>query len=276
MLQPTLQVLVWVTDCPTQIALGSTAGVHGSLPHTTGQAWVLQAWLCVSTADPGHAPPHASGLLLLLVLLLLCVPPLQVALQAPQALHCDQDPHSQSLAGFVPSTLRRSAQSLVLQPMLQALVWMTDCPGQAVEVAGVHGSSPHSITQGCMLQAWLCVSTADPGHAPPHASGVVLALNLLLSCEPPPQDTLQSSQALHCDQDPHSQLLGCFVPDVLRLVAQSPSLQPGSQVLVWRRNWLVQIAAALGDQGAPQETVGFAREQVPEFEPSCSPSQRHW
>ena len=87
-----------------------------------------------------------------------------------------------------------------------------------------------------MLQAWLCVSTADPGHAPPHASGVVLALNLLLSCEPPPQDTLQSSQALHCDQDPHTQSLGCFVPDALRLVAQSPSLQPASQVLVWRRN----------------------------------------
>ena len=64
----------------------------------------------------------------------------------------------------------------------------------------------------------------------------------------------------------------------MRLVAQSPSLQPTLQVLVWVKDWPEHTVEGLGDQEPPQETwatAGFAREQVPEFEPPLLPLQRH-
>lgn len=143
---------------------------------------------------------------------------------------------------------------------------------------GVQLQVPQGTWQGCVLQDWLCVSVGNPGQAPPHASVTVLLLVLLLLCVPPPQLALQAPQLPHCDQDPHSQLLGGAVPDTVRLVAQSPSLQPVLQVLVWVRDWPEHAVEGLGDQEPPQETWvtgGFVREQVPEFDPPCSPSQRH-
>ena len=61
-------------------------------------------------------------------------------------------------------------------------------------------------------------------------------------------------------------------------MAQSPSLQPALQVLVWLRDSPEQAVEGLGDQAPPQETWatgGFARVQVPEFAPPWMPSQRH-
>ena len=201
-LQPAAQDRVCVKDCPSQTVVG--AGDHAASPQVT-QSCVLQDRLCVRTGDPGHAPPHASGLLLLLVLLLLCVPPSQDALQALQALHGDQDPHRQLLGGFLPGTVRLVSQSSVLQPSLQVLVWMTDCPTQTSlgSTAGAHGSLPHTTGQSCVLQAWLCVSVSDPLQAPPHNFSTVLFLVLVLLCMPPSQSAVQVSQALHCDQGPH-------------------------------------------------------------------------
>ena len=69
-----------------------------------------------------------------------------------------------------------------------------------------------------------------------------------------------------------------IVPLALWLVAQSPSLHPTLQVLLWVKDWPEQTVEGLGDQAPPQETWatgGFARVQVPEFAPPCSPSQRH-
>ena len=90
-LQPALQVLVWVKDWPKQTV--ERAGVQGSSPHSTGQSCVLQDCSSVSVANPGQAPPHTSLTVLLLVLVLLCLPPSQSALQVSQSLHCPQAPH---------------------------------------------------------------------------------------------------------------------------------------------------------------------------------------
>ena len=92
-LQPSLQVRVWLKDSPEQTVPGS--GVHGSSPHSTtsGQGCVLQDWLSVSLADPEQVPPHTALKAMLLVLLLLCLPPSQSALQVPQSPHCSQAPH---------------------------------------------------------------------------------------------------------------------------------------------------------------------------------------
>ena len=119
-LQPGLQVRVWVKDCPEQTVLA--AGDQGSLPQTTGQSWVLQAWLSVSVADPRQVPPHASVAALPRVLLRLCVPPPQLALQALQPPHGDQAPHTQLLGGFAPEALRLVEQPPVLQPGLHVRV----------------------------------------------------------------------------------------------------------------------------------------------------------
>ena len=58
-----------------------------------GQLCVLQDRLCVSVGNPRQVPPHPFSTILLLVLVLLCVPPSQVALQTPQGLQSVQDPH---------------------------------------------------------------------------------------------------------------------------------------------------------------------------------------
>ena len=47
-----------------------------------------------------------------------------------------------------------------------------------------------------------------------------------------------------------------LVPFTLRVVEQSPVLQPASQVLVWVRGWRSQTVDAAGVHGAPQTTVG--------------------
>lgn len=136
-----------------------------------------------------------------------------------------------------------------------------------------------STGQGSGLQDWICVSRSDPEQLPPHASPTALLLVLLLLCVPPPQVASQAPHSLHCPQDPHPQLLGGFDPDALRLVAQSPVLQPALQVRVWVKDCPEQTVEALGDQAPPQEMAwdarGFAEEHVPEFEPPWAPSQRH-
>ena len=69
------------------------------------------------------------------------------------------------------------------------------------------------------------------------------------------------------------------MPLALRLVAQSPVLQPALQVLVWVKDWPEQTVEVAGDHAAvPQLTgvTGFAVEHVPEFDPPSLPSQRHW
>ena len=137
---------------------------------------------------------------------------------------------------------------------------------------------PQGTWQGCVLQDWLSVSLPDSVQVPPHTSLKVMLLVLLLLCVPPPQVTLQAPQSPHCPQAPHSQSVGGTEPETVRLVAQSPSLQPALQVLVWVRDWPKHAVEGLGDQVPPQETWAtgsFAREQVPEFDPPCSPSQRH-
>ncbi len=76
-----------------------------------------------------------------------------------------------------------------------------------------------------------------------------------------------------------------FVPVACRVLlsAQSPVLQPSLQslVLVWVKEAsqaFVEVAGDHADHGSsPQRTMGgFCLEQVPEFDPPLSPSQRHW
>lgn len=69
-----------------------------------GQLCVLQPRDTVCTGGL-QAPPHAAGVRMVLVLLLLCVPPPQVLLQALQALQGPQGPKTQSVAGRVPAAL---------------------------------------------------------------------------------------------------------------------------------------------------------------------------
>ena len=66
---------------------------------------------------------------------------------------------------------------------------------------------------------------------------------------------------------------GC-VPVALRLVEQSPVLQPLLQVLVWVKDWPEQTVEVAGDQDAPQRTHDFVPfalrlvEQSPVLQPA--------
>ena len=143
----------------------------------------------------------------------------------------------------------------MLQPAAQDRVCVKDWPRQTVVVAGDHVASPQT-TQSCVLHDRRCVRTGDPGHAPPHASGLLLLLVLLLLCVPPSQDALQALQGLHCDQDPHRQLLGGFAPGTVWLVSQLPVLQPSLQVLVWSTDCPTQTVDAAGVHGLLPHTTG--------------------
>ena len=84
------------SDQAPAVSLSRVFAVHSQV----GQLCVLQDRLCVWVGE--QVPPHAAGSIMVLVLLLLCVPPPQGALQALQALQAPQRPNTQSVGGRVP------------------------------------------------------------------------------------------------------------------------------------------------------------------------------
>ena len=175
-LQPALQVLVWVKVWPEQCV--EVAGDHGSAPQTTvvgphdlvplalrlvAQSPMLQSagqvLVCVKDcpeqtveAAGDHKALQPTHVLVPFALRLVEQSPvLQPALQV---LVCVKDWPEQTveIAGnheapqrthdFVPLALRLVAQSPVLQPLLQVLVWVKDRPEQTVEAAGDHEAVP--------------------------------------------------------------------------------------------------------------------------------------
>ncbi len=177
----------------------------------------------------------------------------------------DQAPLPQVTQDFVPGSVRIVAQLPVLQPLRQLRVCVKDCPEQTVERLGDQAPPQviDAVTQ-CIIPVALRLVAQSPSLQP--------ALQVRVWVKDCPEQTVAGLG----DQAP-PQVTQDFVPVALRLVEQSPSLQPALQVRVWVRDCPEQTVEALGDQAPPQETWaggGFAKEQVAEFEPPWSPSQR--
>ena len=174
--------------------------------------------------------------------------PFVVQLQAPQicgqlfAAMVQEAPPTPRVPAFFASVplgvqTQRGVDPQLFASTVQDVPLMRQTPASAASVrSAVQSQAPQGTGQPCVLQDWLSVSLPDPVQVPPHTSLKVMLLVLLLLCVPPPQVTLQAPQSPHCPQAPHSQSLGGNVPDTMRLVAQSPSLQPVLQVLVWVRD----------------------------------------
>ena len=232
------------SDQAPAVSLSRVFAVHSQVR----QLCVLQDRLCVSVGNPRQVPPHPSSTILLLVLL--CVPPSQVALQTPQGLQSVQDPHRQS-RGCVPVArcVSLSRQSPMLQLSLHSLVLVcVKVVSQAcVEVAGdhgVHGSSPHSthvlvpftrrrVEQSPVLQP---------------------ALQLLVCV----RVTFGQNVALAGDHgsEPQTTVVGVhdLVPLARRLVEQSPTLQSAGHVLVCVKDCPEQTVEVAGDHDVPHPT----------------------